>query len=692
MTEHNNSNQGTVEKANEPDTHLTVKNGQVFVIREGVSNPVPFSTNVRADDLIIANPAARYVVMKNGVPVLVDEPCATCVRVDGEGTDVIGLATNIGFNESASALTLLEDDIAALQRAILQGVDPTEELEPPAAGGVVSSSIGGFAVIHYDYSAVLATAGFETSFVRQRFPLFDDDDAPLIPALGGGDLAVTVREGELSNPAEGSSYPVSGSNSILVAASTLGLDASSFVFESLSVNEVVSELSRETTTSGKSVQYTLSDDGREITGTSEGETVITILLEPTQAGRDVELKTTVTIHKPLDHLEDDASGLVRVVNDALEIDLSVQGTDNGGNALRAPVDVVITITDGDLPTIEPVSTEHNENDLGFVSKPIPLNIAANSDEIADVKFVSSPALLAALDGLTSNGAATTFEITDNLISVSLASDPSVVVFSIALQSSGDEYNYVFSENASVDQTANGESHLVPVTVAVTDYDKDTIEGQFSVTITDGNNADGDTATESGTFDVTEGRIENGVVPKQTAEGEIDINAGSDRLKPGSLLISNLTESGGVPGLISELNELTSNGETLTFAVSPNSSSGTVILEGKLPDGSVAVSITLVASQAAGAGAAGVSVSSTFELNQPLDHQDTTKFAGNRWVTLSDQSGNAVFNIELEVQLEDTDGDSLDNPISVKYEVVDGNRLISKHPILNSPILTQMPHQ
>ncbi|MDD1780850.1 retention module-containing protein [Enterovibrio sp. ZSDZ35] len=670
MTDHKEPKEQIREQADERSTHLTVKNGQVYVIREGVATPVPFSTTVESGDLVVANPSAHYVVIKNGVPTMVNEPCATCIRVEGEGVEVIGLSGNIGLSQSDAALTLLEDDITALQRAILEGIDPTEELEPPAAGGVVSSSIGGYSIVHYDYTAVLAKAGFETSYIRKPFAQLNEDDAPLIPALGGGDLSITVREGDLSDPRQGESYPVSGSKTLTVSAGTLGLDVSSFVFDTLTAATVVAELSNETFTSGKSISYALSDDGREIIGTSDRETVVTIVLTPSAAGRDVELTTTVTIYEPIDHLPSDTSGLVRVVNDALEIDLSVKGADNGGTALREPIDVTITITDGALPTIEPASISHSENDLGFVSKPIPLNIEANSDEISTVAFTSTSELRAVLDGLTSNGEATTYEISNDVITVSLASDPSSKVFSIQLESDNGDYNYVFSENASVDQ-ANGESVLIPVTVAVTDFDNDTIEGRFSVTITDGDNANGSAATESGSFDVTEARIENGTVPKQTAEGEIAVNAGSDRLEPDSLSIANLTESGGVPGLLDELNELTSNGQALTFTVSPNSSDGTITIEGKLPDDPVAVSITLVATQASGSGATGVSISSTFELSQPLDHVDDAKFAGNRWVTRSEQSNNAVFDIELQVQLKDSDGDALERPISVKYQVTDG---------------------
>ncbi|SKA55078.1 T1SS-143 domain-containing protein [Enterovibrio nigricans DSM 22720] len=574
------------------------------------------------------------------------------------------------------ALTLLEDDITALQRAILEGIDPSEIQETPAAGGAVSSSIGGFAVIQYDYTAVLAEAGFETSYVRQSRSFFNEDDAPLLAALGGGDLSITVREGDLSDPLQGESYPVSGSKTLIVSAGSLGLDASSFVFEPLSVATAIAELSKETFTSGQSVEYSLSENAREIVGkTAEGETVVTIVLTPSLLGRDIELTTTVTIFKPIDHLPSNASGLVRVVNDALEIDLSVQGSDTAGNALREPVDVMITITDGALPTIKPSSITHNENELNFVSKPIPLNVEANADEISTVKFVATDQLSAALDNLTSNGSATTFEISDEAITVVLASEPSVVVFSIQLEQKNGEYNYVFSENASVDQSVNGESVLIPVTVAVTDYDNDTVEGRFSITIDDGNNGTGESASLSGEFDVTEGKIgDGGAVPVQTATGSVSIDAGSDRLLPDSLSISNLNTSAGIPGLIQELNELTSEGRALVFELSPSSTGNTILIEGKLPDGSIAVSFTLVASQVPGDGAAGVSVASTFVLYQPLDHQDDAKFVGNRWVTLSDpSSGNLAFDIKLQLQLKDTDGDILDKPVALNYQVVDGSR-------------------
>ncbi|SKA55076.1 hypothetical protein [Enterovibrio nigricans] len=58
MTEHNDADGQNQGESDHTDAHLTIKNGQVFVIRDGVANPVPFSSDVKANDLVVANPSA----------------------------------------------------------------------------------------------------------------------------------------------------------------------------------------------------------------------------------------------------------------------------------------------------------------------------------------------------------------------------------------------------------------------------------------------------------------------------------------------------------------------------------------------------------------------------------------------------------------------------------------------------------
>lgn len=48
--------------------------GVVYIVRNDVATPLSDETALQQDDLIVAAPGAKYVVMKNGVPVVVNEP------------------------------------------------------------------------------------------------------------------------------------------------------------------------------------------------------------------------------------------------------------------------------------------------------------------------------------------------------------------------------------------------------------------------------------------------------------------------------------------------------------------------------------------------------------------------------------------------------------------------------------------
>ncbi|MEI8611542.1 retention module-containing protein [Enterovibrio sp. Hal110] len=414
------------------DAQLTVIGGQLYVIRDGVAEPVPFANGVLIGDTIVARPNAAYVVMKNGVPVLVNEPCATCIRINEGEIEAIALAENFDFKESSQAITLLNDDISALQQAILEGADPTQEFEAPAAGGVLSSSISGFAIIEYNFTSVLAEAGFSTSYSPQASTIVDDDDVAVISAAGGEIFGLSIREGDLATLDASDGYPVTVDATLLVASGSLPIDPNSFVFDTLGLSSLLSELASETKSDGNAVTYAISDDGKTLTGSVNGEAVLTLSISGEASGRDATLNASITLYKPLDHIADDGTGLVRVVGDAILFSMPIQALDASGNALREAVEMNVAIIDGSNSSANPSSHTHNENELDYISEPIPLNIDINSDALANVRFSATPALISVLESITSDGEPTQYTITDTAITVTLASDPSVTVFSLML--------------------------------------------------------------------------------------------------------------------------------------------------------------------------------------------------------------------------------------------------------------------
>ncbi|NGN96827.1 retention module-containing protein [Grimontia sp. S25] len=178
-----NTGSETSENIEKLSASVTVEEGKVYLVQNNLATPVSGSGNVGAEGIVIASPNARYIVIKDGEPVLVTEPCATCIKLDDEGIQIIGLDENVTLADSEDAIALLDGDIAALQQAILAGADPTLDFEAPAAGGAAgtSSSIGDFAVIQYNNTSVLAQAGFDTTFSSNAAAPADDDPLPILP-------------------------------------------------------------------------------------------------------------------------------------------------------------------------------------------------------------------------------------------------------------------------------------------------------------------------------------------------------------------------------------------------------------------------------------------------------------------------------------------------------------------------------
>ncbi|WP_235956081.1 hypothetical protein [Grimontia sedimenti] len=453
---------------------------------------------------------------------------------------------------------------------------------------------------------------------------------------------------------------------MLITASSLPLDATSFVIEPTVAEALIAELTADTQSGGEPLEYGLSADGKTITGSLNGEPVVIIEVAGEQVGRDVSLTVSVTLNAPLDHnAEGNSAGLVTVAGDAINIAMEIQGQDVSGNALDSPVSATVAVLDGADPTLSPDSITIDENNVEYVSEPIPINLDVNSDALALIRFVETTELSDALSAITSNGASTSFVIEDNDIRVSLDSDPSTLVLSITLQpvaGSTDQYAYVVTQNATIDESEATNDTLIPVTVEATDRDGDSGVGTFTVTFEDGDNASGENATIEGQYELTEDQLEE---PALVANGTITLDAAADRLVPDTLEIANLT------GLQTELSELTSGGEALSFQFTKT---GNVVeITGTKPDGSEIVNITLTASQTSGTGAQGISIASVFTLDGSLDHLDPGQFADNQWVTIASASGTdeEIFDIKVDLQVQDSDGDPLNAPISVTYKVEDG---------------------
>ncbi|MGF1875210.1 hypothetical protein L4D77_07770 [Photobacterium frigidiphilum] len=626
-----------------------------FIIKAGNKVvPIKADYQMQSDDVVVANAGAKFVVMQNGIPTIVNESCPACIMMSVDGLKISELSDSVSFSaEGASNSSFSSNDVAAIQNAILSGDDPTETLEAAAAGNEAQgSSNSRFVVIDYDNNEMLAQAGFDTASEQQE-TINEDESLTILTAEGGDTASISLVEGDLPDLGDvnqPSSYPVETTQSVTIEAGTQPLDPNSFTFDSLTLDSLLSELNSDITSGGESVEFVFDSATNSIIGTKNGELVLTIDLDTSTNGRDVTVDITTTLHQPIDHTDGaNNSGLVTNVDDQININVSIQGTDTSNNALDNPINIDIGIADGADPSFSTdtgVTINESSQQGDVISGQIPLDVG--SDEIATIVFQADQP---SLTSITSNGEATTYTVSGNTITVLDSAGDTVMTVTIATDGS-----YDVKVTGPIDQ-GDSESTNIDLNVTATDKDGDTTDGAMDITITDGINA---TGGDQGALILNEGDLDvdgNGVGGTDTTypasqSGSFVIKAGEDSLVPGSVKIDPSLQS----DLITELqNELTSGGETLTFAVDSNGN-----LVGKLPSGVVAVTVSLQGEQQG----QDLKVTVTITQNVPLDHNGSD---GTGYVT----SANDEIHINVPVQATDTDGDDLDTPANVDIMITDG---------------------
>ncbi|SPY30416.1 Poly(beta-D-mannuronate) C5 epimerase 7 [Photobacterium damselae] len=464
-------------------------------------------------------------------------------------------------------------------------------------------------------------------------------------AAGGEDVAITITEGDLDtngaamgNP---TTYPVSQSGSFVIAAGEDRLVPSSVQVDPAQTQALLQELSAELTSGSQALTFTLDSNGNIVGTLPDGTVAITVSLSAVQDGQDIKVTVDIEQNVPLDHTNrGDSDGFVHSQGDNIEISVPVQAQDTDGDALENSANVDITIVDGQNPSFGTDSgvTINESTEKGqVIHGEVPLDVG--SDAIDSLTFdESQPSLV----GLTSNGEPTTVEVNGNSLTVLDAQGQPVLTVTIAKDGS-----YEVKVTGPLDQ-GDSESIDLDLSVTATDFDGDSTSGVANITITDGSNAAGG---ETGTVEV----IEPDLVPNDypvAAKTEITLHAGEDRLDPTSVTLDKTQ----INTLLNELStEVTSNGESLTFTYVNG------VLTGQLPNGEVALTITLTAIQ----DGQDVKVTVEVEQSRPLDHNPS----GNSEGMVSVSDGN--ISIDLPIQATDTDGDPLGNAANVTVDIKDG---------------------
>ncbi|WP_197432897.1 hypothetical protein, partial [Photobacterium aquimaris] len=225
------------------------------------------------------------------------------------------------------------------------------------------------------------------------------------------------------------------------------------------------------------------------------EQVVTVSLDAVQAanGHDIDVTVTINQQKPLNHTDTGVDGLVDSVNDKITIDVPIQVQDTDGDWLQKPANVDITIVDGANPEfgIDSGTTINETTQNGeVITGDVPLNVG--SDAIHQLDFNADQP---SLQGLTSNGAATTFTVNGNVLTVVDSDNKPVMVVTIAKDGS-----YTVEVTGPIDQD-DTDIAKINLGVTATDNDGDIANGQAVITINDGADASGN---EHGEITITEG--------------------------------------------------------------------------------------------------------------------------------------------------------------------------------------------
>ncbi|KJG64028.1 hypothetical protein, partial [Photobacterium kishitanii] len=276
-----------------------------------------------------------------------------------------------------------------------------------------------------------------------------------------------------------------------------------------------------------------------------------------------------------------------------------------GDWLQKPANVDITIKDGANPEFgtDTGTTINESSQQGqIIHGEVPLDVG--SDAIHQIDFNAEQP---GLDGITSNGEATTFSVAGNVLTVVDSHDKPVMVVTIATDGS-----YTVEVTGSIDQDAADIANI-SLGVTATDNDGDTASGQVVITIKDGSDAAGN---EQGQVTIAEGDLtpqgsEHGYPVSGTTT--IAIEAGADRLDPTKVTI----DPKQLTSLITELESELTTGDHQAISFHYNSATGELI--GLTANGEQVVTVSLSAVQAANGHDVAVNVTITQE--KPLNHTD-----------------------------------------------------------------------
>ncbi len=400
---------------------------------------------------------------------------------------------------------------------------------------------------------------------------------------------ISLTEDDFTNPAA-----VVGQSQFVVGHQSDPLVATSAVFADQSAT--LARLNGSGISSdGHALTFEFTGDrlltGYYLDGNGKRVEVLKAELTASQHGSDIDGNVTVSLNGPLDHQG----------SDQLSLGLTVSAKEIDGDETRA--DLVVSISDGVDPRLGIDSGVTLQEGASGQTLDGQLPVSVGSDRLVSLNFEASQP---GLNGLTSGGQPTHYQVNGNVITLLDAGGKTILTVTLGLDG---KYQVVL--DGVLDQPVSTNSVNLGLQVQGTDFDGDKSNlGTLNIHITDGVLPQVDpvslTLVEDSDWSTA-----------QTLTGDLAITAGADPLV-------NIAFDASQPGL----QGLTSGGQPVVISVSGNSISGTV-------NGQNVFTLTLDQNG-----------HYVFTLNQPLDQ------------------GSADSLLEVGFTLTDSDGDKVSSTLSV----------------------------
>ncbi|MEH8121467.1 retention module-containing protein [Aeromonas veronii] len=347
------------------------------------------------------------------------------------------------------------------------------------------------------------------------------------------------------------------------------------------------------TSQGKATSYEVQDN-QLIVKDWQGKTILTVTI-------GLDGKYNVSLTGVFDEPE---------ATNSLNLGLKVQGSDFDGDKSNLGT-LNITITDGALPQVNPVSLTLTEDSNWQQGQTLDgdLTITAGSDPLASITFDANQP---GLQGFTSGKQAVTITVADHRIEG--RTPDGKLVFELTL---GNDGKYSFTLHQPLDQ--GSADSLLKAGFTLLDSDGDKVSSTITVAVGDGANPTISAVTGTTITEMAQG--ETAAVSTMS----FSVAHGSDALDPNSLGFD-------IAAIQSTLTGLTSHGNPVTFTVDPatgqlvGTAGGQVVLRAEL---------SLVDNNG------NWSVTAKVTLSGELDHKGSESLNLPLAVTLADKDGDRI---------------------------------------------------